>query len=284
LEPTSHPLVPVFDSHGLCLLESLHAVDFRMGWVRHSFFKVITALRGEGVFETRERGRTQSYGLTPGKVVIVSPGLSHRLRDLPGEPLLLYILCVDRTFAFPIKSPEGAGLRWVEDPHQVGRALQMLREIAILSAKGSSSKSGNPEALLRSGLAATLLGRLLCSSSDAHRSNVSMTSEARVRRFLDRLPEDFFLYRPLNEVARDLGLSRRRFTQLFQKLAGESYLQRVQRLRIDHACRLLKERKMSPVTVAFESGYEDVSSFYRAFKKFTGESPARWLDRQGACP
>jgi AraC-like DNA-binding protein len=29
-------------------------------------------------------------------------------------------------------------------------------------------------------------------------------------------------------------------------------------------------------TVAFECGYEDLSSFYRAFRRHTGEPPQRW--------
>jgi AraC-like DNA-binding protein len=105
-----------------------------------------------------------------------------------------------------------------------------------------------------------------------------------MRGFISRLRQDFFLSRSIDEAAAELRISRRRFTQLFGRLAGESYLQHIQRLRMEYACRILKEKKLSPLTVAFQVGYEDASTFYRAFKKHTGMSPARWAVRAEGNP
>ncbi len=38
--------------------------------------------------------------------------------------------------------------------------------------------------------------------------------------------------------------------------------------------------KPSIVSIAFECGYEELSSFYRAFKKATGRSPGDWRAEQ----
>ena len=43
----------------------------------------------------------------------------------------------------------------------------------------------------------------------------------------------------LDTAATSLGLSRRRFTQLFREVTGSSWLNYVRRLRVEHAKRLL---------------------------------------------
>jgi AraC family L-rhamnose operon regulatory protein RhaS len=75
-------------------------------------------------------------------------------------------------------------------------------------------------------------------------------------------------------------MSRRRFTTLFWEITGQTWADYLSRLRIEYACKLLAETNRSIVAIAFECGYEDLSSFYRAFKRQTGHSPGDWRDRQ----
>ena len=80
----------------------------------------------------------------------------------------------------------------------------------------------------------------------------------------------------LDAAASSLGLSRRRFTQLFREITGTSWLAHVRGLRIDHAKKLLESTDRTVLSVAFECGFEDLSTFYRAFKRETDESPNKW--------
>jgi AraC family L-rhamnose operon regulatory protein RhaS len=75
-------------------------------------------------------------------------------------------------------------------------------------------------------------------------------------------------------------MSRRCFTRLFRKAAGCSYAKYVERVRVEYACQLLRETGRSVTTIAFECGFEDLSSFYRAFRRQKGQPPQRW--RQAA--
>ena len=49
-------------------------------------------------------------------------------------------------------------------------------------------------------------------------------------------------------------------------MTGTSWAAYLTRLRIDYACRLLRETSRSIVSTAFECGYDDLSIFYRAFR------------------
>ena len=51
-------------------------------------------------------------------------------------------------------------------------------------------------------------------------------------------------------------------------------------LRVEHARRLLQQTHRTIASIAFECGFEDLSTFYRAFKREVGTSPRRW--RQGS--
>jgi len=67
--------------------------------------------------------------------------------------------------------------------------------------------------------------------------------------------------------------------ELFREVTGESWLSYLRRLRLEHARSLLRDRNRSIAAVAFESGFEDLSSFYRAFKTATGMVPHQWRSR-----
>jgi AraC family L-rhamnose operon regulatory protein RhaS len=100
-----------------------------------------------------------------------------------------------------------------------------------------------------------------------------------VARYVADLPHRFFEATDLDHVAAELGMSRRCFTYLFRLTAGASWSAYLRRLRIEYACQLLQQTTRSILAIAFESGYEDLSSFYRAFKRQKGLPPREWRSR-----
>jgi AraC-like DNA-binding protein len=70
-------------------------------------------------------------------------------------------------------------------------------------------------------------------------------------------------------------MSYRGYTARFRSVTGTSVVAHLNRLRIEHARRLLRSGA-AVVDAALASGFADVSHFYRRFKRLTGTSPARW--------
>jgi AraC-like DNA-binding protein len=98
----------------------------------------------------------------------------------------------------------------------------------------------------------------------------------RVRWYAEEMATSFYLNEGIDDVAARLGLSRRRFTQLFREVTGEAWLQRLRSLRIEHACRLLRETGRSTKAIAFECGFDSLPQFYRTFRQRTGMTPGDW--------
>jgi AraC family L-rhamnose operon regulatory protein RhaS len=99
-----------------------------------------------------------------------------------------------------------------------------------------------------------------------------------VETYIVALETEFWKNEDMDTVARTLGLSRRRFTQLFRELAGESWQKRVSSLRMRYAAELLKSSNISIRSIAFECGYKDLSHFYRVFKQAHGMSPGQFRE------
>ncbi|MEV8373188.1 AraC family transcriptional regulator [Kribbella sp. NPDC056861] len=77
------------------------------------------------------------------------------------------------------------------------------------------------------------------------------------------------------ELAAKVGLSRSTFALRFKTLVGMSPLDYLARWRIQAAGRALRSTDRTVHSVATEFGYGSESAFSNAFKRVTGESPAR---------
>ncbi|MEO6568072.1 MAG: helix-turn-helix transcriptional regulator, partial [Opitutaceae bacterium] len=90
----------------------------------------------------------------------------------------------------------------------------------------------------------------------------------------------FYQRQSVDEIAEALGISRRHFTQLFRDVTGKSWLSVLQLHRLNHARRLLRDSDRSITSIGYESGFEDITTFYRAFKAAEGISPLSWRNKR----
>jgi AraC-like DNA-binding protein len=82
----------------------------------------------------------------------------------------------------------------------------------------------------------------------------------------------------LARVAKRLAMSTRTLQRRLEE-TGTSYQDVVDAVRSGMARALLREKSRSIVDVAFELGYADLKSFYRAFRRWTETTPAEWRAR-----
>lgn len=274
LDPQALQPVPVtFPACGVFVLESRHGHGFRMPPTRAGYLKVILVSSGAG-FVVR---RTSRVSLRARDVVLVPPEETHHIEDAGQQPLSLYALCVAEA-----PPTVASGFRHFAHPAWSGELRELVRH---LLHEQTLRRAGHD--LMLRGLALQALGLLTRAHTASSAAVVPSARDgalahARVAAYAREMERTFFHPETIDIAARKLGLSRRRFTQLFREVAGETWLRRVHRHRLAHARRLLEQTNRSVASIGYESGFDDLTTFYRAFKSAEGTSPLAWRERRQA--
>jgi len=273
---------------GVLVFESHHADEFQMPWRTHAFAKVVYVLDGAGSFDVE----ADVLGFSSGDVILVPPGFRNRIRDCEGEPVSLYAACIAdsvmdcvpqltermrptiwsdqprRTLAI------AALLRrmvWTQDHHHNARSFEMLADAWRLMGLLVDGVSGDRPTSDRSTDVETF--------RTAQPSDREVSDREVVEQYVKELRANFLDARSIDQAAQTCGLSRRAFTHRFREVTGTSWLAHVRQLAIDHASALLQNSDLPIVSVAFEAGFADLSTFYRQFTKRVGVSPAAYREQ-----
>jgi transcriptional regulator GlxA family with amidase domain len=82
--------------------------------------------------------------------------------------------------------------------------------------------------------------------------------------------------RSVDELAREVALSRSAFAERFSELVGEPPMQYLVRWRLALAAHALRSGPEPITRIAERSGYDSDAAFNRAFKRQFGMPPAAW--------
>ncbi len=81
------------------------------------------------------------------------------------------------------------------------------------------------------------------------------------------------------EIASKLNMSVASFSRYFKHHTRKTFSDYVTEIRIGHACRLLMENNYSISEISYQSGFDNLSNFYRHFKKIIGIIPKEYRSR-----
>lgn len=80
----------------------------------------------------------------------------------------------------------------------------------------------------------------------------------------------------LNMIANYIGISPSYFSSIFKQGTGQSFIEYLTKVRIDHACELLKCTTLRASEIGERVGYNDPHYFSTTFKKIMGQSPTEF--------
>lgn len=80
----------------------------------------------------------------------------------------------------------------------------------------------------------------------------------------------------LHEIASIANMSVTSFCRYFKLVTKKTFYEFLHEIRISHVCRALVEDKLTTEIICFECGFNNVSNFYRHFKKVTKMTPLEY--------
>ena len=98
------------------------------------------------------------------------------------------------------------------------------------------------------------------------------------RDILDYLHTNYRYSLSLEQIAREFGYSKSRFSSIFNKNVGCSIPEYVNTLRSRAAANMLLEAGASITDVAMEAGFESLRTYYRSFKNCFGVTPTNFIN------
>jgi AraC-like DNA-binding protein len=105
--------------------------------------------------------------------------------------------------------------------------------------------------------------------------NIKTYDGNRLNKILEFTFKEFQRTITLNEVAALANLTSEAFCKYFKTRTRKTYVNFLNEIRINHACRLLTEDR-SVADICYDSGFTNLSNFNRIFKKIKKMSPAEW--------
>lgn len=257
---------------GLKFAESAHALGFSMAVRADPFHKLMYVLAGRA--ELTVEGRPPVIAAA-GTILIVPEKVRHALRDL--EPAALLLMCFSKEWLG--RTPDLPGL-WATLTQDADAAWPLVRvrrlRIEALWRRGLFEQARGQ--IGAGALAAAAANEILAVIARARALARADSPAARVRAVAAEVSDSFVENWTLDLAAARAAMSRRNFTEKFREETGATFWEHLERLRVAHAARLLRQGEHTIIGVMFSSGFNDLSTFYRAFKRHHGTSPKRWSE------
>jgi AraC family transcriptional regulator len=238
---------------------------------------IVLVTKGTCRVEGRYRGKWQKANYGPGSLGMTAPGEEVTLRwrgdtahstlqlHLPAENILR---CNDDGVGRGAVSPRFPNALSHDDP---------LLQQAILGV-AAGLREGAPEIYAES--AAQFLTMHMLVRHAGHEAMKAPTrEEARMRRVCDYMHAHLAEEVSLQDLARVAHVSRFHLIRIFKQTYGETPYQRLTRLRIQRAQRLLATSDTPITQIALDCGSANQTHFAAAFRRLVGLSPRAYRQR-----
>ncbi len=283
MRPQFHKLPLSADSSFLFMCWECNYFD--KPWHFHKEYELVLIDKAEG---TRFIGDHVSH-FKDGDLVLIGPNIPHLYRNSEAyyrnKGLTAKSIFIHFTDDFPGKSffdlPEMKFVRRMLDKSSLGfeihgkanqyvkqklvdmkQELPAKRLLSLLDILVFLSTSNDLQYILSKGFTAN-------NSYDTDRINIVLQF------IMERYTKDIYI----EEIASRLNMSVASFSRYFKHHTRKTFSHYVTEIRISHACRLLMEDNYNISEICYLSGFDNLSNYYRHFKKQVGVIPKEYKSR-----
>jgi AraC-like DNA-binding protein len=255
------------------------AYNNKLHW--HPFVEILVCLTDE----VQVTINFTTYSLKCNDILIVHPGDLHSVDSGTGNPLLIIQFPYELlTVMNELRSKEPLFLRF---PHirydplsaESERMLLLIKEFAELFGQDTPFQEVRMYVLLLSFFEKVgcycLKYQQEASENDPPQEYKTAKKMAEACLFI---VHNCISPLTLDQVAGHMGMSKSHFAHLFKDFTGMTFMDFLIQERIRRATALFQNPSTRIIDIAFDSGFSSISSFNRAFKKYTGLTPSQYRD------
>ena len=237
----------------------------------HNHLSILYVVSGSGLLEFEDK----VCEVFPNTIIALKKNHLHKLTDKPRQTMTIFSLYFDTEIAglnkYIVDYLFNSDQSFVLPVYYAENIKRNLRQMLY----EQSNKPPGYKLAINQNLSLTILQlyRARLDLSKQPKSETNKTNQDRVGNTLDFIAENSFEQYSLSDAARMATVSQRQFTNLCRKVTGKSYIKFLNLQRCQKAKHLIKKTDMPVASIAFEVGYEDLSTFYRAFKNIYNTSP-----------
>jgi len=116
-------------------------------------------------------------------------------------------------------------------------------------------------------------------SSATYVNDFQQTDNSRMDKIYAYVFENFNDGISASDVAEMTGMNKSAFSRYFKKVNRKSFTRYLNEIKVGYACRLLLENKESITSIAYLSGFNNISNFNRQFRTIHKMAPSSYLKK-----
>jgi len=101
----------------------------------------------------------------------------------------------------------------------------------------------------------------------------------RLKIIFNYIRDNFMDQIPLDDIAAIVYMTPQSFCRFFKKSTNKTFTNFLNEYRINHATKLLSETDQDIKSICFKSGFNNLSNFFRNFKRITNHTPNSYRDQ-----
>jgi AraC-like DNA-binding protein len=219
----------------------------------------------------------QTYKGEAGDVLLIRGGSSFHCRGLATATTIVSVNLEAEVSFLSHRS-------WTELLHvPVKPAVDTTELVPLLDRMLHTAAAATPgQALLQQADLLRIIGLLLDQlyvAGGSYPEELRPVTDRRIQSVIEYIARHPAQCPSLRQLAELAGVSESHVRKLFMRETGLAPMSFVQRLKINHAKRLLQETGERISDIAYQLGYEDANYFARIFKKLSGYAPADFRRR-----
>ncbi|MDD4429094.1 MAG: AraC family transcriptional regulator [Paludibacter sp.] len=124
----------------------------------------------------------------------------------------------------------------------------------------------------------------LLNQEDSESTSEFIEADTRLIKVLSFIKLEYNRQLSLKEIAGVAGMNQSAFSRFFHEKTGKTCSHYINSLRINYACKLLQEKRLSITEICYECGFNNISNFNRQFKQVIKYSPTDYINEFNKLP